>query len=237
MKIVMAQGRVWRVGFPPEPWDWAGWRWAGSEGRFNGRWDSLTAKLYRTVYAGESLYACFVELLAPLRPDEFLAEELDEILENEEDAKEWPTVTPGHIDIDEWCGKRLAGSAQLAGRFVDITASATVAELYSHFIEQARVIHGLKDFDASALKNPEQRSLTQSVSEFLWKKSEKGTSNFCDGINFRSRHGDDLVLWAIFERPEDGERSRLVTDIQTVPVDREMPELVAAIKQLGLITV
>lgn len=35
-----ADGRVWRVGFRPEPWAWSGWEWA-TDGRFQGRWDDL----------------------------------------------------------------------------------------------------------------------------------------------------------------------------------------------------
>jgi hypothetical protein len=35
-----ASGRVWRVGFRPEPWTWSGWEWA-TDGRLPGRWDDL----------------------------------------------------------------------------------------------------------------------------------------------------------------------------------------------------
>ena len=78
--------RVWRVGYRPEPWEWADWRWAGAGGRFAGRWDALDGGLYRTVYAGDTLHACLIELLAPLRPDPRLVPAMDEIEVDEQDA-------------------------------------------------------------------------------------------------------------------------------------------------------
>jgi len=70
-------GTVWRVGFRPSPWDWLDWRYA-QNGRFNGRWDDLYGN-FRSVYAGQTLFACLVEVLAKFRRDAALADELADI--------------------------------------------------------------------------------------------------------------------------------------------------------------
>lgn len=99
---------------------------------------------------------------------------------------------------------RIAGSARLAGRFVDITSAETVACLHPLFRGEA-LAYNLKDFDGAALKNAENRLLTQEVSQYPWTRKNPDGSDYCDGIQFRSRHGDDLLTWAIFERGTDGQ--------------------------------
>ena len=55
---------VWRVGFAPEAWGWCpGWEWAAEDRRFHGRWDDSLGN-FRTVYSGDSLLACLLEVLA-----------------------------------------------------------------------------------------------------------------------------------------------------------------------------
>ena len=54
-----AQTTVWRLG---------PWRWVDKEYAFTNRWDDID-RVFRTVYAGDSRYACFVEVLAYARPD------------------------------------------------------------------------------------------------------------------------------------------------------------------------
>ncbi|WP_341395914.1 RES domain-containing protein [Arthrobacter sp. G119Y2] len=166
MKFADLDQRVWRVGFLPQPWEWSDWRWAGPDGRFNGRWDPLDHGLFRTVYAAESLLACLVELLAPHRPDPYLAAEIDDIVEDDADAEQFPSARPGELDIDQWLVNRVAGTARLTGRYIDITAAETVAALHPLFKGKA-LAYNLKDFDAAALKNAENRLLTQEVSQFL----------------------------------------------------------------------
>jgi hypothetical protein len=186
-------GRVWRVGFRPEPWAWSGWEWA-TDGRFPGRWDDLHGN-FRTIYAGSSLLACLLEVLAHFRKDARLSVELDEIVEDDEDAVLHPTIAPGQVP-KEWLEVRAAASAELSGRYCAVTASSSVAALYPHFIGLALSL-GLADFDAAALKDARPRRLTQAVAAWLYE-----TTDF-DGVTFTSRHGDDLQLWAIFERPDD----------------------------------
>jgi hypothetical protein len=87
-----AEARVWRVGFQPEPWAWSGWEWA-TDGRFPGRWDDLHGN-FRTIYAGSSLLACLLEVLAGFRHNARLGMELDEIIEDDEDKVLHPTIPP-----------------------------------------------------------------------------------------------------------------------------------------------
>ncbi|GAB2754938.1 RES domain-containing protein [Sinomonas soli] len=185
--------RVWRVGFPPHPWAWSGWEWA-TDGRFPGRWDDLHGN-FRTVYAGSSLLACLLEVLAGFRRDARLAAELDEIVEDDEDRVLHPTIAPGTVPR-EWLDARAVASADLAGTYCAVTDSRSVAVLYPHFIGLALRL-GLADFDAAALKDARPRQLTQAIATWLYETTD------ADGVTFASRHGDDLRLWALFERPGD----------------------------------
>jgi len=131
-----AETRVWRIGFRPDPWAWSGWEWA-TDGRFPGRWDDLHGN-FRTVYAGSSLRACLLEVLAAFRRDARLAMELDEIVED------------------------------------------------------------------------------------------------LDGVTFASRHGDDLRLWAIFERPGDPHVSPKLTHARPEELHHNSEAIKDAFRMLGL---
>ena len=108
LTIIPAARTVWRIGFRPDPWAWSGWEWS-TNGRFPGRWDDLHGN-FRTVYAGSSLKACLLEVLAGFRPDPRLAAELDEIVEDDEDHVLHPTVRPGEVPR-EWLDARTAARA------------------------------------------------------------------------------------------------------------------------------
>lgn len=224
MKIRHLSQRVWRIGYRPDPWERADWRWAGAGGRFTGRWDALDGGLYRTVYAGKSLRACLIELLTPLRPDPQLVSAMDEITVDVQDAAEHPTIAPGVIDIDNWTHRRLAASSHLQERFCAVSAATTIAALHRHFYPAATTTYGLKDFDAAALKDARPRELTQAVSQYLWNAKDPHTgADLCDGIEFLSRHGDDLMLWAVFERAGDEQTSPHITAMEHHQLTRHTP--------------
>ena len=185
--------RVWRIGFRPDPWSWSSWEWA-TDGRFPGRWDDLHGN-FRTVYAGSSLHACLLEVLAGFRHDPRLVAELDEIVEDDEDAVWHPTVPPGEVPR-EWLDARAATSAELGGTYCALTDSKSIAVLHPNFIGLALSL-GLADLDAAALKDARPRRLTQAIAAWIYE-----TADF-EGVTFTSRHGDDLRLWAVFERPGD----------------------------------
>ena len=93
-----------------------------------------------------------------------------------------------HTSREVW----RAGSAHLTGRFCVVTAFETIAALRPRFAGIATGGLGLADFDAAALTDGRPRLLTQAVSPHLWEMRQKDGAVRCDGVEFLSRHGDDL---------------------------------------------
>jgi hypothetical protein len=224
LAVATSQGRVWRIGFSPYPWAWSGWEWA-TNGRFPGRWDDLQGN-FRTVYAGSSLLACLLEVLAGFRRDARLAAELDDIVEDAEDSVLHPTIAPGQVPR-EWLDARAATSAELAGNYCAVTDSASIAILYPHFIGTALRL-GLADLDAAALKDARPRELTQAVATWIYETTD------LHGVTFASRHGDDLQLWAVFERPGDGLLSAQLQDIEIEDLHHKTEAVEHAFRMLDL---
>ena len=221
-------GTVWRVGFRPDPWSWSDWKHATDAGRFNGRWDDINGQ-FRTVYAGQSLLACFIEVFAKYRRDPHLAVTLEDIVEDPADAIEFPARAPAAVSY-RWLEDRCASSATLHGAFCTVAAAGTIASLWPRFIDIAHR-YGAADFDASAMKDSGPRDLTRTIASWLYRQTEPSV----DGIEFASRHGDDLTLWAVFERPSaDSDASPLLSDVTASDLSPETPELVAAFAVLGL---
>lgn len=217
-----AKSRVFRVGFRPEPWAWPSWEWS-TNGRFSGRLDDPKGNV-RTIYAGSTLRACLLEVLAPFRKDQHLAAEMDEIEENSEDHVIYLTVSPVEV-LRAWLETRSVTSARLEGKFFEVTDSMSVAFLQPQFIGSALQL-GLEDFDAAVLKDSRARPLTQAVALWIFESTD------LDGISFISRHGDDLKLSAIFERSTDTEISPLLREIQE---ENEVHhEILVALNLLGL---
>lgn len=187
--VVLEECEAWRVGHKPDAWDWTPWRYANG-GHFEGRWDAPDGT-FRTLYAGDSLLACLLEILACFRPDPELEAALDSI-----DGDDTGSRHPAGSIPRSWLDNRCAAKAQLVGRFCAVTHSTTIAALRPRFLPQAIAL-GLDDFDAAALRDSRPRSLTQQVAAHLF------ASTAVDGIEFASRHGDDHRLWAIFERTSD----------------------------------
>ena len=224
LAVATSEGRIWRIGFRPDPWAWSGWEWA-SNGRFPGRWDDLHGN-FRTVYAGSSLQACLLEVLATFRRDARIAMELDEIVEDDQDTVLHPTVPPGQVPR-EWLDARAATSAELTGTYCAVTDSKSIAVLYPHFIGIALSL-GLADLDAAALKDARPRHLTQAIAAWIYETTD------LDGVTFASRHGDDLRFWAIFERPGDGFVSPQLHHIQLEELHHDSDAIKHAFQMLGL---
>src|SRR3954451_3424923 len=91
-----AERTVWRVGRAPDAWAWIDRQYAGRQ-----RWDDGDG-IFRTVYAGDSLYGCFVEVLAYSRPDveQDGSELLAGIAEDPKDAAEFPVAAAGSLPRD-----------------------------------------------------------------------------------------------------------------------------------------
>lgn len=225
LTIVTARGlTVWRIGYRPDPWAWIGWEWA-SAGRFHGRWDDPDGN-FRTIYAGSTLLACLLEVLACFRPDPPLASAIANIIADDDDDERFPTVTAGHVHT-AWIKPRMAASGRLSGQFCAVAASVSIAVLHPRFAAQAKAL-GLHDFDAAALKDFRARALTQSIASYLHAQTP------VSGIQFASRHGDDLTLWAVFERPRDSARSNCIADTAAHELGTNHPEVQRAFDVLGL---
>lgn len=225
LAVIHTNDQVWRVGFTPEPWAWSGWEWAGADGGFHGRWDDRQGN-FRTIYAGSTLMACLLEVLACFRPDPTLAQELDNIVDDHDDATTYPTAPAGQVPYS-WLEPRTATSALLTGSFCSVTAAASIAALRPQFVALAHRLK-LHDFDAAALKDGRPRHLTQSVATHLH------ATTTLDGVAFASRHGDDLALWAIFERAQDPAVSRTLDRIKHQRLTPENTDLQRALQLLDL---
>jgi hypothetical protein len=201
-----------------------GWEWA-TNGRFPGRWDDRDGN-FRTVYAGSTLLACLLQVLADFRPDPMVLGGLDDIVVDADDDSAHPTAAAGTID-PSWLEPRAAATARSWGRFCGITTHDSLAALHAQFVGQALLL-GLRDFDAAALKDGRTRTLTQAVSTELYR------STGLNGIRFASRHGDDLALWAVFERPGDGSISPHLEHREHQELHRDHPDLRVAFALLGL---
>lgn len=181
---------VHRFGHAPDPWQWPPWEYV----KATGRWDDPTST-YRVLYAGSTLYACLVEVLAQFRPDPLLAELYDELEPDDQDAG-YVTVPAGAVSA-RWLADRLVGRARLTGRFVTIGAAETLSWVqWRHNALLRR--HGVRDVDTAIVRMAEDRSFTQALSSLFYGYSD--LNGPLDGIHFRSRWGDDLLMWAIFER-------------------------------------
>lgn len=127
----------------------------------------------------------------------------------------------------QWLDSRKIATGTLTGTSCVVAASETVASLYQDFIGMALSL-GLIDFDAAALKDACPRRPTQSVATWLYESTD------VDGVSFSSRHGDDLTLWAVFERPEDGPLPACLTEVEHHSFAGAEPELIHAFQLLDL---
>jgi RES domain len=174
---------VYRLGRRPNAWQPPEWFLAHSDGTFGNRFDDPQG-YYRVLYASSQRLACFVETLARFRPDLSLLAELD-VIEGENDF-----VTLGTLPRD-WLTVRTMGSAKIDGVFADIYGIVWVSQLRRTLAGEALRL-GMKDIDLSSLERAEPRRLTQLASREAYLLSFAG-------IFYRSRYGQTLENWALFE--------------------------------------
>jgi hypothetical protein len=174
---------AYRLGRRPNAWQPPEWFLAHSDGTFGNRFDDPQG-YYCVLYASSQRLACFVETLARFRPDLSLLAELD-VIEGENDF-----VTLGTLPRN-WLTVRTMGSAKIDGVFADIYGIVWVSQLRRTLAGEALRL-GMKDIDLSSLERAEPRRLTQLASR------ESYLLSFA-GIFYRSRYGQTLENWAIFE--------------------------------------
>lgn len=191
-----------RVGRAPDPWAWTDWRWA-ERGHFGGRWDDVddVDDAYRTVYVGATEFACFVEVLAKFRRHTEVSAAVAAVRVSDADEALYPTERGGVLDVD-WPDGRLSGVARLDGQYCFVTHSESVSALRALFATSYEGLLDERDFTAALLKEAERRDVTQRVSRILYDYQDEERERL-DGIEFLSRHGDDLRMWAVFERTQE----------------------------------
>lgn len=108
-----------------------------------------------------------------------------------------------------------------------MTDSRSIAVLHPYFVGMALSL-GLLDLDAAALKDARPRRLTQAVAAWIYETTD------LDGVTFASRHGDDLRLWAIFERPGDPHISPKLTHASSEDLHHASDAIKDAFRTLGL---
>lgn len=224
-------GEVFHVGFAPDSWSWAPWRYATDSGLFDGRWDDQLGE-FRTLYTADSLLGCFLELLAWFRPSAAVAAELAEVEDDDGSIGQHPEAPPGAVGYS-WLNGREYGAAMQTGRYWAITHSRNMAALIAHF-PLGR--HGLspRDVDTALLKDARDRDLTRSIARWLCDLGD-GRQPLVDGVEFSSRHGDEIRMWAVFERPDSPHRSvHLSPTAEPVQVQPDLPELVEVFGRFGL---
>lgn len=221
-----AAGRhVHRVGFEPEPWAWTPWQYA-EHGRFSGRWDDPDG-VWRSIYVGESRLACYLEVLAFARPDPQLQDELAGIDEALEDEVAHPSLAGGLLP-ESWRWPRRVGSARLTGWYALPGDKESLPTLRSRFLALAIKLR-LSDVDAGVIRLAEPREFTQAVAAWLYDQTAPDGTPLA-GAQFTSRHGDDLALWAVLERPGDDQVSALLQEPQSEPVVQDDGQLHEAMR-------
>ncbi len=204
---------VWRIGHHPFPWRWVDWRYA-EHGMFSNRWDDPDGR-FRVAYAASSLRGALLEVLAQFRVDP----QLDKALVEIDDDPSHPTQ-PAGVVRRSWFDRRSASSASLTGRFCQIGRSETIRALRPHFLATAKRL-GYADFDAAVLRDSVPRELTRAVSAHLYAVRED-----LHGISYRSRHGDEEKLWAIWEQPTDVDSSQALSALSApVALTEDMVEV------------
>jgi hypothetical protein len=228
LEVAVVGAQAWRIGFAPEPFKWTPWEYA-EIGGFDGRWDDPDG-VYRTLYLGDRLLGVLLEVLARFRPDIALAAELAAIDDEDAEAERYPTLPAGHVPRS-WMQPRLVGAAQVRGEFVDVRRASTVGTLRRRFAALAADLQ-LPDLDAAALKATAPRQLTQVISSWFYRALRPPVS----GVEFGSRHGDDLTMWAVFEQPGEAESgSNCLRDATAAALAEDMPDVIEAMRIHGLV--
>lgn len=216
---VQPDGLLYRLGRQPDPWAWPDWAYAGPDGTFGNRYDDPEAS-YRVLYASSQRMGAFLETLARFRPDLAVLAELEQIDGDDEPPAGVPRT---------WLDGRRIGEAALQGRFVDVGDARALATLRAALAASA-IHYGLDEIDAGTIRLSAPRAFTQSVSRFVYdQRDDRGSFA---GIRYRSRLGDELVNWAVFEPAPDAPSPFLTTASAMIQADDA--DLVAALNLLGL---
>jgi RES domain len=216
---VEPDGPLYRLARDPDPWLWPDWSYAGPDGTFGNRYDDPEAS-FRVLYGSSQRIGAFLETLARFRPDLEVLAELEQI----EGEDESPPGVPR-----AWLDTRRIGEATVQGRFADIGDARSLATLRTALAASA-IHYGLDEIDAATIRLSAPRAFTQRASRFVYEqRDDRGAFS---GIRYRSRLGDELVNWALFEPAPDAASPFVATG--SAPIDGADADLLAALAILGL---
>lgn len=218
------------IGFPPTAWEWTPWEYA-TDGRFTGRWDDPDG-VWRTLYVGAPRLSCYLKVHAYARPCPELAAELDGIDVDEEDD-EFPTIAPR-------VGAAVVGHTTSRGQRFDHRLVCPPRRRRDPGDAACRVPRGRS---AARTRRPRRYSPPRRPAPRVnagdlavdQQPHCPGWVRSGGGIEFDSRHGDRLTLWAVHEWPGDNSISSNVTPPEYGPVDPTDPDLIEAMRLLDLV--
>lgn len=209
---------VWRVGYLPQPWAWPSWQYS-TDGRFPGRWDDAGGH-FRTIYAGSQLLSCLLEVLACFRPDPnwrpnwWTSCSTPRTSQPQQSDRPGPTLLVAASD-----SRHGASDGNLRSDH-----RGTIRRRTATHLPATSTATGAGGPDAAALKDARPRSLTQHVATYIYETTK------LDGVRFLSRLGDDDILWAVFERPEDPDLSPHLHHPTLVNLKDDTPEILEAFR-------
>jgi hypothetical protein len=189
---VVPDSPLYRIGRKPDAWRAPDWAFANQDKTFGNRFDDSEG-YFRVLYASSTRLGCFLETLARFRkaPASLqLAQDLEEIINTSSD------FTPPNTVPASWLKSRIMGRAIASGdRYALIYSSAWLSYLRK-LLEPDLVSSGLlqgdnAEFDIHFLMS-QNRWLTQRAA------TEISALGYC-GVCYESRHGTELVNWALFE--------------------------------------
>jgi hypothetical protein len=187
--------------------------------RAGNRFDIAGAEV---LYCASTLEGCFAETLARFRPKLELAALV---------ADEWTAaghLRPGSVPAG-WRHRRTAVEVALdpGYRFLDVD------DLDTHQFLRGELALGLAalgydDLDLGLIRGPDRR-VTRLVADWAYQQMADGADDLYRfaGVRYVSRLSNDWVCWALFPGVELEQR-------QALPVEREMPPLVAVAERFGL---
>jgi len=133
-----------------------------------------------------------------------------------------------------WLGGRLYGDATQVGRYAEVTEARALGYLV-HAGVFTRLGIPPRDVDAALLKDATKRDVTRSVARFLFDLRAPGSAKpAVDGIAFRSRMGDDIRMWAVFERGDAAVSERISATGEAHRLTEDNEDLLRAFELLGL---
>lgn len=216
---------LYRVGWPPDPFVPADWRYARPDGTFGGRYDDPRAgqgvpphERYRILYLASQPEGAYGETVAQFRPS---------VTTLSRHGGRLPFGTRPAIPRD-WRVTRRLGSAVLLMtlHMVDLDAADTVQALRPVLAPVAGRLP-LTDIDLSAITGPE-RELTQAAALYIYEQRDAQGQPLYAGMRYVSRLKREWECWAVFA---DRVRYR---PLRVDPIDAADPHLYEAARLLDL---